>query len=75
MTKTTEEIKDSVCLAKLYSEKQKYDNQKWYSEEELRDKISALTITTNKYGHEGYIHAELLKIVLFIQNGLTKKKK
>jgi len=40
-------------------------NKKWFSEEELRDKISATTIKSSRYGHEGYIDAELLKIALF----------
>jgi len=38
---------------------------KWFSEKELRDKISATTIKSSRYGHEGYIDAELLKIALF----------
>ena len=40
-------------------------NINWFSEEELKDKISATTIKSSRYGHEGYIDAELLKIVLF----------
>jgi len=40
-------------------------NDKWYSEEEIKDKISATTIKSSRYGHEGYIDAELLKIALF----------
>ena len=40
-------------------------NKKWYSEEELRDIISACTITNDTFGCKGFIDAELLKIALF----------
>lgn len=33
--KTTKEIKGSECLLQTHKAKQKYDNKKWYSEEEL----------------------------------------
>ena len=48
-------------------------NEKYYSEEEILDVISATTIKLSKYNHEGYIDAELLKLALF-KNSKTDKR-
>jgi len=46
-------------------------NKRWYSEEEILDVISATTIKSSRFNHEGYIDAELLKIALFKNHNPT----
>jgi hypothetical protein len=64
-----EELRETINGLELMPEsittKSERLKKQWYSEEEIRDKILATTITSNKYGHEGYINSELLKIALF----------